>query len=316
MASDMTLYDLLGVEKPIICGAMAWIGTHKLGIPVVENGCFFFIGTGNADGEWVRNEINAIVETGKPFGVNILGHSPNKREVIEVILKEADKITAVSLSAFLKPDKQLVGTLKEKGLTVIPLTGRAGFAPIWEKVGADGIIAESRASGGHIGPQEHPELLSEVLGCVSIPVIAAGGFYSNGNIQNALGMGAIGIQLGSRFAASEESPAHDNYKQAIISGAETAVCGAEIGPGYEVRALSNPFTERFKILAQELSDKTEKGEITKEQMREELNEFGTGAVRKGLIEGDLINGSLLIGEVVRLITKIQPVAEIITELTT
>ncbi len=305
--SDML--EFYECKYPIILGPMAWIGTWELVSEVINCGGAGYLGTGNGDASYTQEQINKMKEAvgDKAFGVNLLSTNPHLKEVIEVILKKHKAVKYVSLSAFLRPPKNIVTVLKEKGIKVIARIGNKKFIPLWDSIGALSFDAEGNESGGHIGPKNTRELLKpavEEAAKLGKFVVSAGGIYDNTDYKWALEQGAVGVVLGSRFAVSKPCIAHQNYKKMVLkaSGNCTMVTGDTIR--HSVRALRNKFTEHFEALEKELNEKVKNGEIFNEERQKHLEESGTGAMKRGLIDGDTENGSLMIGSVASRITKI------------
>ncbi len=299
-----TFGDIFGCEKNIICEPMAWIGTYELISEVINEGAAGYLGIGNANAKFTKAQISSMRERcgNKPFGVNILSTNPKKErdKVLEVILENSDVVRYVSLSAFSRPPKNIVQALREKGIKVIARIGREDYIPLWERVANPDLYdAEGRESGGHLGPKYTKDLLLpalEIAAKYDKPVVAAAGFYDYEDYKWAIGQGAVGVGLGSRFAVAKPSIAHRNYKLAVkeAKGKCTHVTGSSIG--HPVRALKNPFTIAFETLEDKLEKLVKKSKMSEDSRKEMLSWFGTGAMEKGLIDGDVELGSLMIGE--------------------
>lgn len=223
--------DLLGIQYPIIQGGMAWVATAELAVAVSEAGGLGIIAAGNAPGSFVREQVvKAKSMTDKPFGVNVMLLSPFVDEVMQVLVEE--KVAVVTTGAG-NPGKY-IPALKAAGSKVIPVIPSVTIAKKMEKDGADAVIAEGTESGGHIGELTTMALVPQVVDAVSIPVIAAGGIADSRGIIAALALGAVGVQLGTRFLCSTECTAHDNYKAAVVAAKDrdAVVTGAQHGsPG-------------------------------------------------------------------------------------
>ncbi|PMQ00904.1 MAG: nitronate monooxygenase [Dictyoglomus sp. NZ13-RE01] len=293
------LCDLLNIKYPIIQGGMAWVATSELASAVSNAGGLGVIGAGNADPNWVREEIRKTrTLTDKPFGVNIYFLSPYAEEVMKVVIEE--KVPVVTTGAG-NPGKY-IPFLKEKGIKIFPLVSSVALAVRLERLGVDGLIAEGMECGGHIGELTTMALVPQVVSAVKIPVIAAGGIADGRGFVAALALGAQGIQMGTRFIASEECKVHENYKRAILKAKDrdTVVTGASTG--HPVRVIYNK-------LAREFLELEKKGVPI-----EELEKFGTGRLRSAVINGDVEYGSVMAGQISGLINDIKPVKDIIEDI--
>ncbi|MCL5257005.1 MAG: enoyl-[acyl-carrier-protein] reductase FabK [Chloroflexi bacterium] len=293
------LCDLLGVKYPLTQGGMAWVGTAELAGAVSAAGALGIIGTGNAPGSWVREQIRALRRhTGNPFGVNIMLMSPSAEDVLEVVIEERVPVVTTGAGS----PAPYIDRLKEAGAKVIPVVASVAFAKRMERYGADAVIAEGTESGGHVGEMTTMALVPQVVDAVDIPVIAAGGIGDGRGMAAALALGAVGVQVGTRFICSEECIAHISVKHKILQASDrsTVVTGHSIG--HPVRALKNQFTRAF--------DQMEHRGLP----AHEIEAFGTGRMRLGLIDGDVENGSLMAGQIAGLVSEIKPVKQIIEEM--
>ena len=290
--------DLFGIESPIIQGGMAHVGTAELVSAVSNAGGLGIIGAGNAEPEWVRQQIRLTRrQTNKPFGVNIPLISPFTKQVIEVILEE--KVPVVTTGAG-NPGIYLP-RFKQAGIKVMPVVASVALAIRLERAGADAIVAEGMESGGHIGETTTMVLVPQVVDRVRIPVVAAGGIGDGRGLAAALALGAQGIQMGTRFICSEECIAHPKYKERILKAHDRATVVTGQTMEHPLRSLQNRLTRQFLAL--------EKAGTSKE----ELDLFGRGRMYLGLIKGDVNEGSLLSGQIAGLIKEIKPVRVIIEE---
>ncbi len=290
------LCDLLGIKHPIIQGGMAWVATAELASAVSEAGGLGIIGAGSAPPDYVRDQICKVRErTDKPFGVNVPLFSPYASEVVKLCIEE--KVPVVTTGG--GNPGPFIGPLKEAGIIVIPVVASVALAKRLEKMGADALVAEGMESGGHIGDVATMPLVPQVVDAVKIPVIAAGGIADGRGLAAALALGAVGIQMGTRFICTEECIAHPVYKEQIVKAHDraTVVTGQSIG--HPVRALKNPLTYRFQELEKRGASE------------EEIIAFGTGALRKAVLEGDWENGSFMAGQSCGLIHDIVPVKVLI-----
>lgn len=202
--------EILKIEYPVIQGGMAQVSTAKLAVAVSEAGGFGIIASGGRDPEWVRSEIRkAKSMTDKPFGVNVIVYEKMADEIIKVIIEEG--VTAITFGAG-NPSKY-IEPLKAKGIKVIPVVASEAFAKRLESYGVDMVIAEGMESGGHIGEVTTMVLVPAVVDAVEIPVIAAGGIARGSQIAASFALGAEGVQIGTRFVATQECEVHPNYKE-------------------------------------------------------------------------------------------------------
>ena len=293
--------ELLGIETPIIQGGMAWVAESHLAAAVSAAGGFGILGSATAPADVVRNWIKEIKETtDKPFGVNIMLMSPFAEEVAHLAAEE--KVAAVTTGAG-NPGK-FVKLWKDAGVKVMPVVASVAMAKLMERAGADAIIAEGCEAGGHIGEITTMALLPQVVDAVSIPVIGAGGVGDGRGVAAAFMLGAEGVQIGTRFVVADESIVHDNYKERIIGSKDidSAVTGRSTG--HPVRSIRNRLTKEYAQL--EASGAS----------AEEIEQFAAGALRKAVVEGDVVYGSVMAGQIAGLIKKRQSCKEIITELMT
>ncbi len=288
--------DLLGIDYPILQGGMAWIATSELAAAVSNGGGLGVVAAGNMPPDWVRREVRRTREaTDRPFGLNIMLMSPHAGAVIEVALEER---VSVVLTGAGNPGP-VIPRFNEAGIPVVPVVASVALARRLERAGAAAIIAEGMESGGHIGEISTMVLVPQVVDAVSIPVIAAGGFADGRGLVAALALGAQGIQMGTRFACTVECIAHPNYKQRVLQAKDRCTTTSGHSLGHPVRALENAFTRRFH-------------ELERQNLpREEIEKFGIGALRRGLIDGDLENGSLMAGQVAGMIHDVIPAGEVI-----
>lgn len=292
--------ELLGIEYPIIQGGMAWVAESHLAAAVSAAGGFGILGSATAPAEVVRGWIKEVKETtDKPFGVNIMLMSPYAEEVAHLAAEE--KVAAVTTGAG-NPGK-FVKLWKDAGVKVMPVVASVAMAKLMERAGADAIIAEGCEAGGHIGEITTMALLPQVVDAVTVPVIGAGGVGDGRGVAAAFMLGAEGVQIGTRFVVADESIVHDNYKERIIGckDIDSAVTGRSTG--HPVRSIRNRLTKEYAQL--EASGASV----------EEIEQFAAGALRKAVVEGDVVYGSVMAGQIAGLIKKRQSCKEIITELT-
>ncbi len=290
--------DLLKIEYPIVQGGMAWVAEHHLAAAVSEAGGLGIIAAGNAPADVVRDEIRkAKALTNKPFGVNIMLLSPHAAEVAEVVVEE--KVSVVTTGA--GNPESYIPMWKEAGIVVIPVVASVALAKRMEKYGADAVVAEGCEAGGHIGELTTMALIPQIVDAVEIPVIAAGGIGDGRGLAAVFMLGAEAGQIGTRFVVSHESIVHDNYKKRIISSKDidSAVTGRSTG--HPVRSIRNNMTRNYQKLEQE------------GKSFEELELLTLGSLKKAVVDGDIINGSVMAGQIAGLISKEQSCKDIIKE---
>lgn len=291
--------ELLGIEYPIIQGGMAWVAEHNLAAAVSEAGGLGLIGGASAPGEVIRDEIRkARALTNKPFGVNVMLMSPYADEVAKVVVEEGVKVVTTGAG---NPGKYME-MWKSAGIKVIPVVASVALARMMEKGGADAVVAEGTESGGHIGDQTTMSLVPQVVDAVSIPVIAAGGIADGRGIAAAFMLGAEAVQMGTRFVVAKESIAHQNYKDRIIKAKDidTAVTGRS--HGHPVRGLRNKMTREYIKLEQE------------GKSFEELEYLTMGSLRNAVMEGDIMTGTVMAGQIAGMVKKEQTCKEMIDEM--
>ncbi len=294
-----SLCDLLGIEHPIYQGGMVWLGTAELASAVSNAGGLGILGAGNAPADWVRNEIRRTREmTDRPFGVNVMLLSPFASQVVEVIL--AERVPLVTTGA--GNPGPVIPRFKEAGIKVMPVVASVALAIRLERAGADGVIAEGMESGGHVGEITTMALVPQVVDAVSIPVVAAGGIADGRGLVAALALGAVGVQMGTRFVCATECIAHPNFKQKIVQAKDRATVTTGHSLGHPVRVIDNKMARQFAAM--------EKDGLS----AAELEEFGAGRLRQGVVDGDLEGGSLMAGQIAGLIRDIKPARAIIEEI--
>ena len=295
--------QLFNIKYPIIQGGMIWNSGYKLASAVGNAGGLGLIGAGSMYPEVLREHIQKCKKaTDKPFGVNVPMLYPNIEEIINIIVEEEVKIVFTSAGN----PKTWTSFLKEKGITVVHVVSSSVFALKAQAAGVDAIVAEGFEAGGHNGREETTTftLIPMVKEKIKIPLIAAGGIATGRGMLAAMVLGADGVQVGSRFAASVESSAHENFKNKIVETyeGETQVTLKELAP---VRLIKNKFYQDVQDLYAKCP--------TKEELTELL---GRARAKRGMFEGDLDEGELEIGQIAGLIHKIIPAAEIIEEMIT
>jgi len=292
---------LFNIKYPIIQAGMIWNSGWRLASAASNAGILGIIGAGSMYPEVLREHIVKCKKaTDKPFGVNVPMLYPNLDEIIEIIIAEGVKIVFTSAGN----PKTYTKYLKEQGITVVHVVSSLKFALKSEEAGVDAVVAEGFEAGGHNGRDETTTftLIPMVKEKISIPLIAAGGIASGRGMLAAMVLGADGVQVGSRFVASEESSAHQAFKEMVVAAKEgdTLLTLKELAP---VRMLKNKFFEEVMEL------------YTTNPKKEQLIELlGRARAKKGMFEGDLENGELEIGQISGLIHDIKPVAHIVKEM--
>ncbi len=293
--------EMLGIRYPVLQGGMAWVADARLAAAVSEAGGLGIIAGMNMNGEQLRAEIAKLrALTDKPFGVNVMLMSPYAAEVAAVVVEENVPVLTTGAGNPLTYMKKWL----EAGIKVIPVVASVALAQMVAKRGASAVIAEGGESGGHIGEANTMPLVPQVVDAVDIPVIAAGGIADGRGMAAAFMLGAEAVQMGTRFLVAKECHIHAHYKEKVLAAKDTGTMVSGRRLGHPVRALKNPFARAF---AQKESDPN----VTDE----ELNAFGTGALRKAVMEGDEENGSFLCGQVAGLVDREQTCKEIIEEVT-
>lgn len=292
------LCDLLNIEYPIIQGGMAWVATAELAAAVSNAGGLGIIGSGAAPPDWLRDQLHRARQlTNKPFGVNVMLRSPFVDEVMKLL--EAEPVAVVTTGAG-NPGKY-VPPLRKVGTKVIPVVSSVALAKRLIRSGVDALIAEGMESGGHIGEISTMALVPQVVDAVDIPVIAAGGVYDGRGLIAALSLGAVGVQMGTRFICAAECTVHPKVKEMVIKSKDrdTAVSGASTG--HPVRALRNKLTRKYEEM--------EKNNAPVE----EIEKLGAGSLRQAMVEGDVVYGTVMSGQVSAMVQRVQPAGEIMQE---
>ena len=297
MQTDIT--KLLGIEYPIIQGGMAWVAEHHLAAAVSEAGGLGLIGGANAPAEVVRNERREARKlTSKPFGVNVMLMSPHAEDIAKVVVEEGIKVVTTGAGS---PEKYMK-MWKEAGIVVIPVVASVALARRMERTGADAVVAEGTESGGHIGEATTMTLVPQVVDAVNIPVIAAGGIADGRGLAASFMLGAKAVQMGTRFVVADESIVNEAYKDRIIAAKDidSAVTGRS--HGHPVRSLRNAMTREYSKLEAE------------GKSFEELEYLTLGTLRKAVMEGDIVHGTVMAGQIAGLVSKKQSAKEIIDEI--
>jgi enoyl-[acyl-carrier protein] reductase II len=301
MFENNQICHLFNIQNPIIQGGMIWASGYKLATAVSNAGGLGLIGAGSMYPEVLREHIQkAKKSTVNPFGVNVPLLYPNVEEIMQILVEEGVKIVFTSAGNPATWTK----FLKEKGITVVHVVSSVKFALKAQQAGVDAVVAEGFEAGGHNGREETTTmtLIPMVKEKINIPLIAAGGIATGKSMLATMILGADGVQMGSRFVASEEASSHINFKNAVVKvqDGDTHLTLKELAP---VRLIKNEFYKRLQDFYKTHPDK------------EELQEFlGHGRAKKGMFEGDLQKGELEIGQIAGLIHDIKPVQKIFDEI--
>lgn len=290
---------LLGTKYPIIQGGMAWVAEYHLAAAVSEAGGLGILGAGGAPAEFVREQIRKVKEiTDKPFGVNIMLMNPEADAIAQVIVSEGVKVVTTGAG---NPAKYME-MWKAAGVKVIPVVASVAMAKMMERGGADAVIAEGMESGGHIGAQTTMTLVPQVVDAVTIPVIAAGGIADGRGIAAVAMLGAQAVQMGTRFVVAKESIVHENYKERVIKARDIDSEVTGTSTGHPIRVLRNQMSREYLKMEKEGA------------AFEELERLTLGSLRKAVVDGDVVHGSLMAGQCAGLVKKEQTCQEIIDEL--
>lgn len=295
------LCDLLGIDAPVFQGGMAWIADASLASAVSEAGGLGIIAAMNANADWLRDQVHQLREkTDKPFGVNVMLMSPFADEVAQVVIDE--KVPVVVTGAG-NPTKYMKAW-RAAGIKVIPVVASVALARLVERAGATAVVAEGTESGGHIGESTTMALVPQVVDAVKIPVIAAGGIADGRGVAAALMLGAVGVQVGTRFLVADECTVSETYKELVLKAKDTSTRATGRSTGHPVRALKNPFSNEYR--ARENAGATP----------EELAELGTGALRKAAKDGNYDEGSFLCGQIAGMVKERESAETIVNDLVT
>lgn len=291
--------DILGIEYPIIQGGMAWVAEHTLAAAVSDAGGLGIIGAGGAPAEFVREQIRKVKEaTDKPFGVNIMLMNPEADAIAQAVVDEGVKVVTTGAG---NPAKYMV-MWKETGVKVIPVIASVAMAKLMERGGADAVVAEGMESGGHIGSTTTMALVPQVVDAVQIPVIAAGGIADGRGLAASFMLGAEAVQMGTRFVVAKESVVHQKYKDMLIKAKDIDSVVTGMSTGHPVRSIRNKMTKEYLRLEKEGADFME------------LEKLTLGSLKKAVVEGDVVNGTVMAGQIAGLVKSEQTCEEIIKEI--
>ncbi|QNA87124.1 2-nitropropane dioxygenase [Sphingomonas sp. So64.6b] len=308
----------LGSEVAILCGAMSWVSERNLVSAMSNAGGFGLIACGAMTPELLDAEIAGTKTlTTRPFGVNLITMHPGLFDLIEVCNKHG--VSHVVLAGGLPPTGS-IDAIKANGAKLICFAPALSLAKKLIRSGVDALVVEGMEAGGHIGPVSTSVLAQEILPEVAeqVPVFVAGGIGRGEAIAAYLDMGAAGVQLGTRFVCATESIAHTNFKKAFIrASARDAVASVQIDPRLPVipvRALKNASSELFTAKQREVAQLLDEGSVAMGEAQLQIEHYWAGALRRAVIDGDVENGSMMAGQSVGMVTKEEPVAEIIATL--
>ncbi len=292
--------ELLGCEYPIIQGGMAWVAEHTLASAVSNAGGIGLIAGGSAPIDYLREQIRLCkAETDKPFGVNIMLMSPNAEDLAQLVIDEG---VAVVTTGAGNPGKY-IPAWKEAGIKVIPVVPSVALAKRMERAGADAVVAEGTESGGHIGENTTMCLVPQVVDALEIPVIAAGGIADGRGVAASFMLGAEGVQIGTRFLASDECQIHPTFKELVVKAKDTDSVVTGRYTGHPCRNIKTKFSKK-------LASGEKDGSLTPD----EFEQLTLGSLRKAVQDGNLDEGSFLCGAIAGMINDVKPCAEIVKEI--
>ena len=307
----------LGTRTAIMGGAMSWVSERRLVSAISNAGGFGVLACGSMPPDLLAAEIAATrALTAKPFGVNLINMHPDLDRLIDVCREQ--RVTHVVVAGGF-PSGAAIKRIKDGGARALAFAPTLVSGKRLVKQGIDALVIEGTEAGGHIGPVSTTVLAQEILPDLrEVPVFVAGGIGRGEAILSYLEQGAAGVQIGTRFVCATESIAHPRFKEVFIrASARDAQASVQIDPRFPVipvRALANAGSKRFMELQREVIGKVDRGEMTRDQGILEIEHFWAGALRRAVIDGDVDSGSLMAGQSVGLVTREQPVAEIIADL--
>lgn len=309
--------EFLGCKYAIMGGAMSWVSEHQLVAAMSNAGMFGVIANGSMPPALLEKEIIATRKlTDKPFGVNLIIMHPQLDELIEVCKRQ--QVSHVVLAGGI-PSGNHIKAIKEYGGKVIGFAPSAIIGRKLVRLGVDALVIEGMEAGGHTGPVTTSVLAQEVLPQIhDVPVFIAGGIGRGEAMVSYLEMGASGVQLGTRFVCSTECIAHAKFKELFIrSNARDAVLSVQLDPDFPVipvRAIANKATDDFMRFQREVIDQHRRGDCDKKEAQLKIEHFWAGALRRAVMDGDIEHGSVMAGQSVGMVSKIQPLQEIVDEL--
>ena len=292
--------ELLGCEYPIIQGGMAWVAEHTLASAVSNAGGIGLIAGGSAPIDYRRDQIRKCKEkTDKPFGVNIMLMSPNADDLAQLCIDEGVRVVTTGAG---NPGKY-IAAWKEANIKVIPVVPSVALAKRMERAGADAVVAEGTESGGHIGENTTMCLVPQVVDALEIPVIAAGGIADGRGMAAAFMLGAEGVQIGTRFLASEECRIHPTFKELVIKAKDTDSVVTGRYTGHPCRNIKTKFSKKLA-----------NGERDGSLSPEEFEQITLGSLRKAVVDGNVDEGSFLCGAIAGMVNEIKPCKDIVEEI--
>lgn len=295
----MLLNEILKIKYPIVQGAMANIATADFAAAVSNAGALGVIATGAMNPQQVADAVVRCRSlTDKPFGVNVMMMNHHSPEIFEVLCQLKPAVVTTGAG---NPGPYMA-KLKEAGIFVIPVVPTVSLAIRMQQAGADMVIVEGTEAGGHVGEMTTMALVPQAVDSLNIPVIAAGGIGDGRGFASALMLGAIGVQMGTLLLASEECPIHENYKNAVLKAkdSDTVVTGRSVSA--PVRILRNPMSQEYLRLEKEGATK------------DELEKLTLGALRKAVFDGDVKNGSVMMGQIAGMIKEVKPLKKIFEDI--
>ncbi|MHB9112214.1 MAG: nitronate monooxygenase [Thermoleophilia bacterium] len=295
--------ELLEIDHPIIQGGMSWVSDASLAAAVSNGGGLGIIGAGAMPPEILRDEIGRTRElTDRPFGVNMIMINPEFGDQLEVVMKE--KPAVLTLGAV--QSTTVIPDIRAKGIKVLPVIAAVAMARRAEQHGADAVIAEGCEAGGHIGETTTMVLTPLISRSVDIPVLAAGGIVDGATMVAAFALGAEGVQMGTRFVCATECTVHEAVKEKFIKAGDRATVVTARAIGYPVRSIKNKLASNYVDLERDF--------LLGKRSVEEIERYGLGKLREAMREGNVKDGSMMAGQDVALVDRIQPAAEIISEI--
>lgn len=288
--------ELLGIEYPVIQGGMAWVAEYHLAAAVSQAGGLGIIGAASAPPEVVREQVRKVKElTDKPFGVNVMLMNPNAPEVAQIVVEEGVPVVTTGAG---NPAK-FMELWKNAGVKVMPVVASVAMAKMMARAGADAVVAEGTESGGHIGSITTMALVPQVADAVDVPVVAAGGIADGRGMAAAFMLGAEAVQMGTRFVVAKESIVHDNYKERLIKSKDIDSEVTGRSTGHPIRVVRNKMSREYLRMEQEGAT------------LEELEMLTLGSLRKAVVDGDVVQGSLMAGQIAGMIKEELTCEEII-----
>lgn len=295
----MLINEILKIKYPIVQGAMANIATAEFAAAVSNAGALGVIATGAMNPQQVEDAVARCRSlTDKPFGVNVMMMNHHSPEIFEVLTRLKPAVVTTGAG---NPGPYMA-KLKEAGIFVIPVVPTVSLAIRMQQAGADMVIVEGTEAGGHVGEMTTMALVPQAVDSLNIPVIAAGGIGDGRGFASALMLGAIGVQMGTLLLASEECPIHENYKNAVLKAkdSDTVVTGRSVSA--PVRIMRNPMSQEYIRLEKEGATK------------DELEKLTLGSLRKAVFDGDVKNGSVMMGQIAGMIKEVKPLKQIFEDI--